>query len=88
MAKKKVKIEFIDKGFKEILKQPSVATLVDDVGMDIEMRANASSQYGDVYAHEVVIGYNGSRWVGFVHNSDYKGAVDEAENKTLSKAVK
>ena len=84
----KTKIEFISKGFKEILQEPKVATLVGDIGMDIEMRANASSQYGDVYTHEVEIGYSGSRWVGFVHNTDYKGAKDEAENKTLSKAVK
>lgn len=82
MAKTKIKLEFIDAGFKQILKSEGTREIVESQANAIQQRA------GDLYESQVVYGYGGSRWVGFVHNIDNKGAKDEAENKTLSKAVK
>lgn len=82
MAKQKIKLEFVDEGFKEILKSQGVADCVIKETVAIKQRA------GDLYESEIVWGYGGTRWVGFVHNINSLGAEDEAENKTLSKAVK
>lgn len=82
MAKKKVKIEFIDKGFKELLRQQGVWDVVREETVAIKQRA------GELYEADITFGYNNTRPVGFVHNIDALGAIDEAENKTLSKAVK
>lgn len=82
MAKKKVKIEFIDKGFKELLRQQGVWDVVREETVAIKQRA------GELYEADITFGYNNTRPVGFVHNINALGAIDEAENKTLSKAVK
>jgi len=82
VAKKKVKIEFIDKGFKELLRQQGVWDVVREETVAIKQRA------GELYEADITFGYNNTRPVGFVHNIDALGAIDEAENKTLSKAVK
>lgn len=82
MAKKKVKIEFIDKGFKEILQQQGVWDVVREETVAIKQRA------GEYFEADIVFGYNNTRPVGFVHSINQLGAKEEAENKTLSKAVK
>jgi len=82
VAKKKVKIEFIDKGFKELLRQQGVWDVVREETVAIKQRA------GELYEADITFGYNNTRPVGFVHNINALGAIDEAENKTLSKAVK
>lgn len=79
---KKVKIEFIDKGFKELLRQQGVWDVVREETVAIKQRA------GELYEADITFGYNNTRPVGFVHNINALGAIDEAENKTLSKAVK
>lgn len=79
---KKVKIEFIDKGFKELLRQQGVWDVVREETVAIKQRA------GELYEADITFGYNNTRPVGFVHNINSLGAIDEAENKTLSKAVK
>lgn len=79
---KKVKIEFIDKGFKEILKSSGTWDVVREQTVAIKQRA------GELYEADITFGYNNTRPVGFVHNINSLGAIEEAENKTLSKAVK
>ena len=82
MAKKKVKIEFIDRGFKEILRQQGVWDVVREETVAIKQRA------GENFEADIAFGYNNTRPVGFVHSINQLGAQEEAENKTLSKAVK
>ena len=82
MAKKKVKIEFIDEGFKEILQQQGVWDVVREETVAIKQRA------GEYFEADIEFGYNNTRPVGFVHSINKLGAQEEAENKTLSKAVK
>ena len=90
-----VRIEFNSEGFREILMSSGVQSIVADVTEQIAARANAnltddnSSGYeGDVMESPRMSSYgNGGRWVGFVRATDYKAMADEAENKSLSRAV-
>lgn len=90
-----VKIEFNSEGFRQILLSSGVQGVVEDATNQITARANAnltvssSEGYeGDVLESPRMSGYgNGGRWVGFVRALDYKTMADEAENKSLSRAV-
>lgn len=88
----KIEISFNSEGFKEILEGDGVKELVQDVTNEITKRANANAGFdgfeGDVMHSPRMSKYgNGGRWVGFVRTKDSKGKADEAENKSLSKAV-
>lgn len=88
----KIEISFNSEGFKEILEGDGVKGLVQDVTNDIVNRANANAGFdgfdGDVKHSPRMSKYgNGGRWVGFVRAKSYEAMADEAENKSLSKAV-
>ena len=90
-----VTIEFNSEGFREILMSGGVQSVVSDATQQIAARANAnltddkSTGYeGDVLESPRMSSYgNGGRWVGFVRATDYRAMRDEAENKSLSRAV-
>ena len=82
MSKKStIKIEFIDKGFREVLSSSGVYNMVSDEAQAIAARA------GEGFERDVVKGYNGSRWIAFVHATTQEAAVREAEEKILSGAL-
>lgn len=90
-----VKLEFNSEGFRQILLSSGVQGVVADATNQITARANAnltdgsSEGYeGDVLELPRMSGYgSGGRWVGFVRALDYKAMADEAEYKSLSRAV-
>ena len=90
-----IKIEFNSAGFREILMSEGVRGVVQDATEKIAARANANltdssslGYEGDVLESPRMSGYgNGGRYVGFVRALDYKAMADEAENKSLSRAV-
>ena len=89
------KIEFNSEGFRQILLSSGVQNIVSDATEQIAARANAnlvdqsSEGYeGDVLESPRMSNYgNGGRYVGFVRAKDYKAMADEAEYKSLSRAV-
>lgn len=90
-----IQIKFNSEGFRQILLGDGVKNVVQDVTDRITANANAnlmdpgSEGYeGDVVESPRMSGYgNGGRWVGFVRSTDARAAADEAENKSLSRAV-
>lgn len=90
-----VTIEFNSDGFRQILLSSGVQGVVAEATQQIAARANAnlidtsSEGYeGDVMESPRMSSYgNGGRYVGFVRALDYKAMADEAEYKSLSRAV-
>lgn len=90
-----IELEFDSEGFRQILMSEGVKSVVQNATDQIAARANGnltdggSEGYeGDVLASPRMSGYgSGGRWVGFVRALDYKAMADEAENKSLSRAV-
>lgn len=90
-----IQIKFNSEGFRQILLSDGVKQVVQDATDRIAANANAnlmdsnSEGYeGDVLESPRMSGYgNGGRWVGFVRSVDARAAADEAENKSLSRAV-
>lgn len=88
-------ITFNSEGFREILTSEGVRAVVEEATQKIANNANAnltdptSEGYeGDVLMSPRMSNYgNGGRWVGFVRALDHKAMADEAENKSLSRAV-
>lgn len=82
------KIEFVDKGFKDILASDGVKNLVEQHTEAICSRANANlTQDSEGYVTKIYPPSDGVRWVGVVAATDHASMVDEAENKSLSRAV-
>lgn len=90
-----IRITFISEGFKAILTGEGVKGVVETATKNIEAKANANltAENSEGYEGDVVMSprmsnySNGGRWVGFVRATDYEAMVDEAENKSLSRAV-
>ena len=76
-----VKLEFINEGFREILRGAPVAQVVDEVTASILARAGAG------YKSHSFIGWYGSRYIGVVETGDFESRLDQAKNKTLQTAV-
>lgn len=85
-----VKIEFNSDGFKQILMSDGVKALVEGEAAKIQAKANANlNADSDGYVVNVLPGnYGGGRWVAHVQAADYAAAEAEAEDKTLTKAVR
>lgn len=78
----KVKLQFIDKGFQDILSSSGTRTCVEGVAQSIQAKA------GNGFEAETSYYGQGHRWMGFVHTTDYESMKSESENKTLTKAVR
>ena len=76
-----IEIEFINEGFREILKSQEVAHLVDEQCERILARC------GEGYESHSFIGWRDSRYVGVVGTGDFESCLDQARNKTLNMAV-
>lgn len=86
-----IKIEFNSDGFKQLLNSDGVRAMVQSKAEEICARANANvgGIETDGYKTTVMQGnYGGGRWIAHVQAADYAAAVAEAENKSLTKAVK
>lgn len=90
-----IKIEFNSAGFQAILTGEGVREVVQSATDNITAKANGNLTDGssEGYEGDVVMSprmsgrANGGRWVGFVRAMDYRAMADEAENKSLSRAV-
>lgn len=78
----KTKLQFIDKGFQDILSSDGTKSCIESVTNRIQTRAGKGFE-GDVSYYG-----QGHRWMGFVHTTDSKSMKNESENKTLTKAVR
>lgn len=86
---KKIELEFISAGFKEILCSSGVQNAVESAAAEIQAKANAGlSEDSEGFSARTWIGnYGGGRWVGSVTTTDWESRAAEAENKVLSGAV-
>lgn len=92
---KDMQITFNSEGFREILTSNGVRAVVEEATQRITNNANANltDTKSEGYEGEVVMSPrmsnygSGGRWVGFVRAKDYRAMADEAENKSLSRAV-
>ena len=82
---KKVRIEFISDGFREILSGSGTAGVVDEVSNQIA--SNASAHGGEWKVDGFMGSYGGGRYIGIVAADDYEAMVAEAVDKALSTAV-
>ena len=76
------KIEFIDQGFKDLLLCDGTKDIILDKAAQIAVRA------GEGFSYDILQGYNGSRWIAFVHSDTKKAAKEEAEYGILSGAIR
>lgn len=81
------KIEFIPKGFKDILFSPGTKELVQGIADDIRDRANQDVPEG-FESNVQAGGYGGGRYIAFVRTATNEAALEESENMTLTKAVR
>ncbi len=90
-----IEIKFNSEGFRQILLGDGVKNLVTEATNNIAEKANAnltdpeSEGYtASVFQGDMVSKYGyGGRWVGHVSANDRRASADEAENKSLSRAV-
>ena len=92
MSKTSVKIKFISKGFEEILCSPGAGNLCAQIAEKIQQNANAGldakESPGFKSGGRIGEAYKSKRWVYFVYTTDLATMKAEAEDQTLSKAVK
>lgn len=77
----KIRIEHNPKGWIEIFKSSAMQALVDEAGNRIASNAGEHFRYESAGHNQFTAG-------GFVGADDYEGAVLEATEKVLSKAVR
>ena len=84
-----VKIEFISKGFKEILNSNGTKSIVESAAKSIQRKANGNlTKKSEGYSINTWHGnYGGGRYIASVSTTDHNSMVEESENKALSKAV-
>ena len=90
-----ITITFDSEGFREILCGEGVKNVVSEEAEKIALKANGnltdpdSEGYeADVFPGSMMSKYgHGGRWIGEVVAMDYKASADEAEMKSLSRAV-
>ena len=93
---KQTHLEFIPKGFEKIMCSPEVQALCEEVGGNIQERANSAmtEKNSKGFAMSSRIGTAGQdakfltqRNITFVYTTDHASIVAEARDKVLSKAV-
>ena len=83
------RIDFISRGFKDILFSSGTKELLQNIGDEIKDRANESMPDGEGFTSKVQAGgYGGGRYVGYVKTVSKEAALEESENMTLTKAVR
>ena len=82
-------IEFISKGFRDILYSPGTKELLQNLSEGIRDSSNESMPTGEGFSSKVYSGgYGGGRYIGNVRADDDAAALEESENLTLTKAVR
>lgn len=92
----KIDIQFNSEGFRQILVGDGVKNVVEEATKNIAEKANANltDPQSEGYVSKVFQGAmmskygHGGRWVGYVTAADRRASADEAETKSLSRAVK
>ena len=79
----KIKLEFIDKGFQEIINSPGVAALTQSAAQSIAARAGDGFEWSTYKTR----GLRYDRTAAVVKAANYKARRAEATDKALSKAV-
>lgn len=91
MSKTSVKIEFISKGFEEILCSSGAGNACKQQAERIKENANAKLNSGNTKGFKsggrIVKAYGSKRWMYFVHTTDAATMIAEQNENTLSKAV-
>lgn len=78
----KTLIKFKDAGFRQILKSPGVRSTIESTAARIRAKAGPNFGYTVRWG-----GYGGGRWIAYVRATSYAGNIEEAVNKTLTRAV-
>lgn len=81
------RIEFISKGFKDILFSSGTKEVLQDTADEIRDRANMEVPEG-FESNVQAGGYGGGRYIAFVRTATNEAALEESENMTLTKAVR
>lgn len=76
----KVQIEHISSGWAEIFKSPEMQAVVDSAGERIALEAGEHFAYSRGSNNQFTA-------AGFVSSDEYTGAIQEATDKVLTKAV-
>ena len=82
--------KWIQEGFEEIISSAGTQAEVARITADICARANANNMRGGEgfkSATRLGTAYGKTRALGFVHTTDHKSIIAEAEDKALSRAV-
>ena len=91
VSKGKMKIEFISKGFEDILCSEGAGALCEQQAKEIEERANsgltAENTEGFKSGGKIVKAYGSKRWMYFVYTTDAPTMYAEQYDQTLTKAV-
>lgn len=81
-----VRIEFISKGFQQILKSDGTRDLVTDTAERIASEATSNiGEESEGYGTDTVL--SGTRYIAFASSKDKTAAIAESENKALSRAL-
>lgn len=87
----KVKIEFISKGFEDILCSEGAGRICEQKAKEIEDRANSGLTAKDTEGFKsggrIVKAYGSKRWMYFIYTTDAATMYAEQDDQTLSKAV-
>lgn len=87
----KIKIEFISKGFEEILCSSGAGQLCEEQAERIKENANAELTAEDTAGYKsggkIVKAYGSNRWMYFIYTTDAATIYAEQHDNTLSKAV-
>jgi hypothetical protein len=79
---KKIRIELVSAGFREILCSQEVADLCRDTGEKIAARAGAGFKYDPM-----MLNYGGGRQGGFVVADTYEAQLSQATDKVMEAAL-
>lgn len=87
----KFRIRFLSSGFRQILTSDACKNLVEEQTEKIADKANSGQAefagYDNFSSNVSMSDYAGGRWMGKVKTATKFGRIEEAEHKTLSKAV-
>ncbi len=90
----KVRMEFHDEGFREIVQNDNTHALIEQLASEIANKANSLQKIGreEGYKYSVFQAsrsakYPTGRWLGYVNAFNKLGRIDNRKYKTLSKAV-
>ena len=82
-----IRFQWNKEGFHQILTSDGCHEVVQQVAENIESKANAKYGGDGFVSREMIGGYGGGRWIGFVTATDKASAAAESEDKALTRAL-